>query len=97
MRMTRSEAKAWRLMGDAFERLLRSDRTLQGPLWQEAHAVADWLYSHMTPDQQHQFMTQTGWILDAKLFEELRGPEELHQPKRPRRKPRQSPDKDIPF
>jgi hypothetical protein len=96
--MTRSEAKAWRQMGDAFSRLLRSDRALQGPLWQEAYAVADWLYSHkLTPDQQHEFMTQTGWILDAKLADELRGPEELHRPQRPQRMPRPSPDKDIPF
>jgi hypothetical protein len=95
--MTRAEAKAWRLMGDAFARLLRTDRALQGPLWQEAYAVADWLYSHMTPDQQHEFMTHTGWILDAKLFEELRGPEELHRPQRPRRRPRPAADKDIPF
>jgi hypothetical protein len=96
--MTRSEAKAWRLMGDAFARLLRSDRSLQGPLWQEAYAVADWLYEHaLTRDQQHEFMTQTGWVLDAKLFEELRGPEELHGPQRPQRRTRPPRDEDIPF
>jgi hypothetical protein len=70
--MTPTGAKAWRLMGDAFVRLLRSDRAMQGPLWREAYAVADWLNSHMlTADQQHEFMTQTGWIMDAKLADQL--------------------------
>lgn len=67
----RQETAAWRLMGDAFVRLLRSERA-DPSARARASLLAEWLHASMlTADQQHQFMIGTGWVLDPATWAEL--------------------------
>lgn len=88
----RKEAAAWRVMGDAFVKVLR-DQPVDQPKRGQALKLAEWLYANvLTPDQQHDFMISTGWILDPKLAAELQG----SVPRRPGRA-RKMRDEEIPF
>jgi hypothetical protein len=63
--MPRSKARAWRLMGAAFERLLRSEPA-DRPERLQAVALAEWLHlNSLTADERGQFMVNTGWVFSS--------------------------------
>jgi hypothetical protein len=81
----REEAAAWRLMGEAFVRVLRSDR-VDLPERARALQLAEWLNANvLTSEQQHQFMTGTGWIIDSELADKLQGTAAAERPRRGRK------------
>src|SRR4051795_12182128 len=66
-RMARTRMAAWRLMGDAFEQLLRSSLT-DRPERVQALAIAEWLYTnYLTDGQKLQFIVDAGWIMGSEL------------------------------
>ena len=67
-RMT--EAAAWRLMGEAFVRLLRSKDDAHAERTKAAWELAAWLHDNFfTEQQQEDFRYRTGETFDPSLLE----------------------------